>query len=71
MDPNYLAAQLNQKMVIDAVQVRWQVEEFHRRFKQLTGSEKCPCHRTQAQRDHRTCIYLTCMSLHQFARHTA
>ena len=26
-------------MVIDAVQIRWQVEEFHRSFKQLTGAE--------------------------------
>ena len=40
---NHLAAHLTRGMVIDAVQVRWQVEEFHRSFKQLTGSEKCRC----------------------------
>ena len=38
---NHLAAHLTREMVIEAVQVRWQVEEFHRSFKQLTGSEKC------------------------------
>ena len=38
---NHLAAHLSREMVIEAVQVRWQVEEFHRSFKQLTGSEKC------------------------------
>ena len=27
--------------VIEALQVRWQVEEFHPIFKQLTGAEKC------------------------------
>ena len=68
---NHLAAQLNREMVIDAVQVRWQVEEFHRSFKQLTGSEKCQCRKAQAQRNHLTCCYLAWVSLRQFARHTA
>ena len=40
---NYLAAHLTREMVIEAVQVRRQVEEFPRSFKQLTGSEQCPC----------------------------
>ena len=33
---NHVAAHLSREMVIDAVKVRWQVEEFHRSFKQLT-----------------------------------
>ena len=68
---NHLAAHLTREMVIDAVQVRWQVEEFHRSFKQLTGSEKCPCRKAQSQRNHLTCCYLAWVSLRQFARHTA
>lgn len=68
---NHLAAELTREMVIDAVQVRWQVEEFHRSFKQLTGSEKCQCRKAQAQRNHLTCCYLAWVSLRQFARHTA
>ena len=40
---NHLAAHLTREMVIEAMQVRWQVEEFHRSFKQLTGSEKYQC----------------------------
>ena len=68
---NHLAAHLTREMVIDAVQVRWQVEEFHRSFKQLTGSEKCQCRKAQAQRNHLTCCYLAWVSLRQFARHTA
>ena len=55
---NHLAAHLTCEMVIEAVQVRWQVEEFHRRFKQLTGTEKCQCRKAAAQ-----CTHLTCCSL--------
>ena len=36
---------------------RWQVEEFHRGFKQLTGSEKCQCRKARAQRNHLACCY--------------
>lgn len=65
---NHFAAHLTREMVIDAVQVRWQVEEFHRRFKQLTGSEKCQCRKAQAQRNHLTCCYLAWVSWRQYAR---
>ena len=64
---NHLAAHLSREMVIEAVQVRWQVEEFHRSFKQLTGSEKCRCRKSQAQRNHLTCYYLAWVSLRQHA----
>ena len=65
---NHLAAHLTREMVIDAVQVRWQVEEFHRSFKQLTGTEKCQCRKATAQRNHLTCCYLAWVSLQQYAR---
>lgn len=65
---NHLAAHLTREMVIDAVQVRWQVEEFHRSLKQLTGSEKCQCRKATAQRNHLTCCYLAWVSLRQHAR---
>lgn len=42
---------------IEAIQVRWQVEEFHRSFKQLTGSEKCQCRKARSQRNHLACCY--------------
>ena len=45
-------------MVIDAVQVRDQVEALHRSFKRLAGSGKCQCREAQAQRNHPTCCYL-------------
>ena len=65
---NHLAAHLTREMVIDAVQVRWQVEEFHRSFKQLTGAEKCQCRNANAQRNHLACCYLAWVSLRQHAR---
>lgn len=65
---NHLAAHLTRELVIEAVQVRWQVEEFHRSFKQLTGAEKCQCRKANAQRNHLTCCYLAWVSLAQHAR---
>ena len=65
---SHLAAHLTREMVIDAVQVRWQVEEFHRSFKPLTGAEKGQCRNANAQRNHLTCCYLAWVSLRQYAR---
>ena len=64
----HLVAHLTREMVIKAVQVRWPVEEFPRSFKQLTGSEKCPCRKAAAPRNHRTGCCLVWISLRQHAR---
>lgn len=48
---------LTARVVQDANDVRWQVEEFHRGFKQLTGSAKCQCRNARAQRNHLACCY--------------
>ncbi|MEQ9441720.1 MAG: hypothetical protein RIG62_21955 [Cyclobacteriaceae bacterium] len=42
---------------------RWQVEDFHRGFKQLTGSERCQCRKARAQRNHLACCYHAWVSL--------
>jgi len=47
----------------DANDVRWQVEELHRDIKQLTGSEKCQCRSSRAQRNHLACCYHAWVSL--------
>ena len=59
---------LTREMVIEAVRVRWQIKEFSRNFKQLTGSEQCPCRKDVTQRNHLACCYLTWVSLRQYAR---
>jgi hypothetical protein len=43
--------------------VRWQIEDFHRGFKQLTGSEKCQCRKARSQRNHLACCYHAWVSL--------
>lgn len=37
--------------------VRWQIEQFHRELKQLTGSAKCQCRKERAQRTHIALCY--------------
>lgn len=54
---NNLAEDFTRLRAIQATQVRWQVEEFHREFKQLTGSEKCQCRKARSQRNHLACCY--------------
>ena len=54
---NDLAEDFTRLRATEAIQVRWQVEEFHREFKQLTGSEKCQCRKARSQRNHLACCY--------------
>lgn len=42
---------------------RWQIEDFNRGFKQLTGSEKCQCRKARSQRNHLACCYHAWISL--------
>ena len=53
--------------------VRWQIEDFDRSFKQLTGSQPhrrtgCQCRNAQAQRNHLACCYHAWVSLQMKAR---
>ena len=47
---------------------RWQIEDFHRSFKQLTGSEKCQCRKSRSQRNHLACCYQAWVALKVKAR---
>lgn len=49
-------------------QIRWQIEQFHREYKQLTGSEKCQCRKAISQRNHLTCCYQAWVSLKLLAK---
>lgn len=44
-------------------EVRWQVEQFHREVKQLTGTEACQCRKARSQRNHIACCYHAWLSL--------
>jgi hypothetical protein len=63
LDDN-LTVQVAQK----ANDVRWQIEQFHREIKQLTGSEKCQCRKARSQRNHLACCYHAWISLKVKAR---
>ena len=65
---NKLAEDFTRLRAIQAVQVRWQVEEFHRSFKQLTGSERCQCRKERSQRNHLACCYAAWVTIKVKAR---
>ncbi len=60
---NDLTEDFTRLRAIEATQVRWQVEEFHREYKQLTGSEKCQCRKARSQRNHLACCYAAWVSI--------
>ncbi len=60
---NHLAETMTAQVAQDRSDVRWQVEELHRGFKQLTGSEKCQCRNARSQRNHLACCYHAWVSL--------
>lgn len=60
---NDLAETVTTLVAQEANDLRWQVEEFHRELKQLTGSEKCQCRKARSQRNHLACCYHAWLSL--------
>ena len=60
---NDLAETVTTHVAQEADDLRWQVEEFHRELKQLTGSEKCQCRKARSQRNHLACCYHAWLSL--------
>ncbi len=47
-----------------------QIEDFHRGFKQLTGSEKCQCRKARSQRNHLASCYQAWVALKVQAKRT-
>ena len=60
---NNLDETVTTQVAQEANDLRWQVEEFHRELKQLTGSEKCQCRQQRSQRNHLACCYHAWVSL--------
>jgi DDE superfamily endonuclease len=67
---NYMGEDLLITHVENTKAIGWQIEEFHRSFKQLTGSEKCQCRKAISQRNHFACCYLAWVWLKKKARLT-
>lgn len=60
---NYLGDDLLVEHVEDTKAIGLQIEEFHRSFKQPTGSEKCQCRKAISQKNHFACCYHAWVSL--------
>ena len=60
---NDLDETVSRQVAQNANELRWQVEEFHRELKQLTGSAKCQCRKARSQRNHLACCYHAWLSL--------
>jgi SRSO17 transposase len=54
---------LSTQDIQDENALRWQIEQFHRELKQLTGSEKCQCRKARSQRNHLGYCYLAWLVL--------
>lgn len=63
-------AQDNVKVVQDVCGFRWNVEQFHRETKQLTGAEGCQCRKARIVRNHIGCAILVWVRLKQVAHET-
>jgi len=62
---------LTTEVVTQHSDVRWQIEQFHRELKQLTGTAKCQCRKARAQRNHFACCYLALLAIHRKAQEWA
>jgi len=62
------ASALEARVVQEENKVRWQVEQFHRELKLLTGSARCQCRKQRAQRNHLACCYHAWLSLKAAAK---
>ena len=67
---NNLDSTITTQVAQDANDVRWEVEQFHRELKQLTGSEKCQCRKQRSQRNHLANCYHAWATLKVKARQT-
>ena len=66
---NNLDSIITTQVAQNANDVRWEVEQFHRELKQLTGSEKCQCRKQRSQRNHLANCYHAWLTLKAKARH--
>ena len=63
-------SQLTTAAVQEASGFRWNVEQFHREEKQLTGIEACQYRRARIQRNHIGCAILVWVCLKALAHQT-
>ncbi|ACC80830.1 hypothetical protein Npun_F2240 [Nostoc punctiforme PCC 73102] len=63
-------SQSSTDVVQEVCKIRWNIEEFHREIKQLTGIESCQCRKARLQRNHIACAMLVWVRLKNLAYRT-
>jgi hypothetical protein len=59
---NYLS-QSSTNVVQEVCEIRWEMEEFHREIKQISGIESCQYRKARLQRNHIACAMLVWIRL--------
>ena len=63
-------SQSSRNVVQEVCKVRWEMEEFHREIKQITGIKSCQCRKARLQRNHIACAMLVWIGLKNLAYQT-
>jgi hypothetical protein len=63
-------SQSSTNVVEEVCKIRWEIEEFHREIKQITGIESCQCRKARLQRNHIACAMLVWIRLKNLAYQT-
>jgi hypothetical protein len=63
-------SQSSRNVVQEVCKIRWEMEEFHREIKQITGIESCQCRKARLQGNHITCVMLVWIRLKNLAYQT-
>jgi hypothetical protein len=63
-------SQSSTNVVQEVCEVRWEIEEFHREIKQISGIESCQCRKARLQRNHIACAMLVWIGLKNLAYQT-
>jgi hypothetical protein len=63
-------SQSSTNVVQEVCKIRWEIEDFHRESKQITGIESCQCHKARLQTNHIACAMLLWIRLKNLAYQT-
>jgi hypothetical protein len=63
-------SQSSTNVVEEVCKIRWEMEEFHREIKQITGIESCQFRKARLQRNHIACAMLVWIRLKNLAYQT-
>ena len=63
-------SQSSTNVVQEVCKIRWEIKEFHREIKQISGIESCQCRKARLQRNHIACAMSVWIRLKNLAYQT-